>query len=318
VSDSQFSQYRTCDPDTGCLTPTSGVFGLCVVCSRSWYAPVRDLPRPGAMLTRGLIRVRRDVLKAEGGGLSVPRGEAVEVLAAGAVDWLLGVARDTEMGLAWPAFPSDADVDPTLYSGAAGIVLALLEAHRHFRDDRYGDAALRGARAIAAAVDQETCWSLYFGVTGMAVTLRAVSDHLGDAPAGAAADRALDRVRAHFDGQRWSGMFELLYGNAGIALGALHAGDIELALVAVTPYLHTADPTPGGVNWAVRPTPARSHHIAHGTLGIVYALAAVAAATGRTELLEVALAGASDVVARHEGEPLGFLVPHSIHPTSPS
>jgi hypothetical protein len=317
VSDSQFSQYRTCDPDTGCLTPTSGVFGLCVVCSRSWYAPVRDLPRPGAMLTRGLIRVRRDVLKAEGGGLSVPRGEAVEVLAAGAVDWLLGVARDTEMGLAWPAFPSDADVDPTLYSGAAGIVLALLEAHRHFRDDRYGDAALRGARAIAAAVDQEKCWSLYFGVTGMAVTLRAVSDHLGDTPAGAAADRALDRVRAHFDGQRWSGMFELLYGNAGIALGALHAGDIELALVAVTPYLHTADPTPGGVNWAVRPTPARSHHIAHGTLGIVYALAAVAAATGRTELLEVALAGASDVVARHEGEPLGFLVPHSDPPHKP-
>jgi hypothetical protein len=49
-------------------------------------------------------------------------------------------------------------------------------------------------------------------------------------------------VRAHFDGQRWSEMFELLYGNAGIALGALHAGDIELALVAVTPYLDTRGP----------------------------------------------------------------------------
>lgn len=133
--------------------------------------------------------------------------------------------------------------------------------------------------------------------------MRAVHKHLGEAPAGAAADHALQRVRAHADGQRWSEMFELLYGNAGIALGALHAGDLELAVLAVTPYLQTADPTPDGVNWAVRPGPARSHHIAHGTLGIVYALAAVSASTGRAELLDVALAGASDVVARHEGSP---------------
>jgi hypothetical protein len=112
-------------------------------------------------------------------------------------------------------------------------------------------------------------------------------------------------------------MFELLAGNAGIALGALHAGDIELAVLAVTPYLQTADPTPGGVNWAVRPSSARSHHIAHGTLGIVYALVAVAAATGRAELLDVALAGASDVVARNEAGPLGFLVPHSDPPHRP-
>jgi len=192
-----------------------------------------------------------------------------------------------------------------------------LEAQYHFHDDRYGDAALRGARAIAAVVDQERYWSLYSGLTGMAVALRAVHNRLGDAPAGAAADHALDRVRAHFDGQRWGDMFELLAGNAGIALGALHAGDVELAVLAVTPYLQTADPTPGGVNWAVRPSPARSHHIAHGTLGIVYALAAVAATTRRAELLEAALAGASDVVARNEAEPHGFLVPHSDPPHKP-
>ncbi len=53
-------------------------------------------------------------------------------------------------------------------------------------------------------------------------------------------------------------MFELLFGNAGIGLGALAAGDVELAVAAVTPYLSTADPTAHGVNWPVRPTPARS------------------------------------------------------------
>jgi hypothetical protein len=229
----------------------------------------------------------------------------------GALDWLAGSARDTEAGLTWATAAIDDEADYTLYHGAAGIVLALLEAQRHFRDDRYGDAALRGAAAIAATVDHEPNCSLYFGLTGMAVALRAVHTMLGDAPACRAAGRALNHVRSRFDGRRWSKMFELFAGNAGIALGALHAGDVELAVLAVAPYLDTADPTPGGVNWAVRPGPARSHHIAHGTLGIVYALAAVGAAAGRRDLIELALAGAADVVARDEAGPAGFLVPHS-------
>jgi hypothetical protein len=234
-----------------------------------------------------------------------------ETLAAGAVDWLLGSARTSGADLTWTAAPSDTEADHTLYSGGAGIVFALLEAQHHVDDDHYGDAAVRAARALAAAVDQERHWSLYTGLTGMAVALHAVHDRLGDAPSGAAARAALTRVRAHFDGQRWGPMFELLGGNAGIALGALAVGDLELALLAVTPYRATADPTPGGVNWAVRPSPPRSHHIAHGTLGIVYALAAVGAATGHRELTELAVAGAADVVARNEAGPAGFLVPHS-------
>jgi hypothetical protein len=241
----------------------------------------------------------------------VSRPEEAETLAAGALGWLLGSARTTEAGLSWAAVPSDTAVDPTLYSGAAGIVFALLEAQHHFADDRYGDAALRAARALPTAVDQEPYWSLYDGLTGTAVALHAVHQRLGDTACGAAARAALDRVRAHFDGQRWGPWFELLGGNAGIALGALAVGDLELALLAATPYLSTADPTPGGVNWAVRPSPPRSHHIAHGTLGIVYALAAVGAATGHRELTELALAGASDVVARDRAGPAGFLVPHS-------
>lgn len=60
---------------------------------------------------------------------------------------------------------------------------------------------------------------------GMAVALRAVQVQLGDSPAGAATRRALDRVRSRFGGKRWDVMFELLGDNAGIALGALHAGD---------------------------------------------------------------------------------------------
>ncbi len=57
--------------------------------------------------------------------------------------------------------------------------------------------------------------------------------------------------------------------------------------------------------------PARFHHISHGTLGIVYALAAIGHAAGRSDLIELALAGAADVVSRNEAGPAGFLVPHS-------
>jgi hypothetical protein len=257
-----------------------------------------------------------------------PDGEVAESLAAGALDWLLGAAHAPEpqspgarapksRHLTWGSTASDDEVNPTLYSGAAGIVLAFLEGYAHFGDDRYGDAAVRGAAGLASAVDEIEGCSLYFGLAGMAAALHSVHAVLGDSASAAAATRALDHVRARFDGERWGEMFELLGGNAGIGLGALHAADLDLAVRAVEPYLRTADPTPGGVNWAVRPSPARSHHIAHETLGIVAALAAIGDAAGRRDLIELALAGAADVVARDEAGPAGFLVPHSDPPHRP-
>lgn len=66
------------------------------------------------------------------------------------------------------------------------------------------------------------------------------------------------------------------------------------------------------MHWEIRNgREPRLHHIAHGTLGIVHALAAVGRATGRADLVELARAGAADVVARDEAGPEGFLVPHS-------
>jgi len=225
------------------------------------------------------------------------RGAQAARLARGAADWLIdGLALDPR--------------DLSLYHGLAGVVLALHEAHRHFGDDRYGRAVERAADALSAQADGLEDCSLYFGLTGVAVALRALGRD-------AAADRGLNRVRSRFDGQRWHEMFELFMGNAGIGLGALHAGDVDLAVMAVTPYLTTADRTRSGVNWAVRPSPARSHHLAHGTLGIVYALASVGEAAGRQDMIEMALAGAADVAGRNEAGPDGFLVPHSDPPHRP-
>ncbi|MFI7104596.1 lanthionine synthetase LanC family protein [Streptomyces sp. NPDC050161] len=239
--------------------------------------------------------------------------DEVEALAADALRWLLGSAWEVgDKGIAWAAVPSGDEPDPSLYSGTAGIVPVLLEAWRHFGEDRYGEAALRAARSLSAAVDGWEDNSLYCGLAGMALALRAIHDELDAPDAAAAADRALDLVRARFDGTRWGDWFELIGGNAGIGIGALAAGDTELAVLALEPYLRTAEQTRAGIHWGVQTGRVpRFHHISHGTLGIVYALARVGRASGRTDLVELARAGAADVVARDEAGPVGFLVPHS-------
>ena len=131
----------------------------------------------------------------------------------------------------------------------------------------------------------------------MAVALRAVAEQLNNGAAEQAARRALARVRVFFDGERWGPQFDLLGGNAGIALGALRVGYVELAEAAVTPYLRTAEVTSHGVTWENRTgLAARRHHLAHGTLGVAYALAVTAHATRRADPMDLALAGVADGV----------------------
>ncbi len=238
----------------------------------------------------------------------------IETLGTQALDWLIATARPGASDrLAWTGAGTGDELDPTLYTGAAGIVLALLEGHRHFGDDRYADAALLGARGIAGFPLAEVEYSaLYFGLTGMAVALDAVGRSLDDAASTQAAQGLLDVVRERFDGERWGDNFELLGGNAGIALGALAIGDVELAVLAVEPYLRTAEPTPGGVTWEQRTgISQRLHHISHGTLGIACALAAVGAAADRPDFTALALSAITEVISHHDAGDIDFLVPHS-------
>lgn len=235
-----------------------------------------------------------------------------EALADGGLQWLLRESRDDGDGLAWPETPGDDAVDYSLYCGSAGAVLALVEAYRHFGDERYARAAVRGGLALAASVGEEEDSSLYFGLAGIAWVLAALAAEFGEAEFERSAARGFSLVRSRFDGERWGADVELLAGNAGIALGALAARDPDLAVSAVTPYLRTAEVTGHGVQWEVRAgEKSRLHHISHGTLGIVAALAMVGHEASRGDLVELALDGAADVVARNEAGPDEFLVPHS-------
>jgi hypothetical protein len=267
----------------------------------------------------------------------VPPSPASEELALAALDWIEATAVADGDGVWWSGKPSSAEPDPTLYHGTAGIVLALLEADAHFGGRRWAELAVRGTRWLAGVVDTlDTARypALYVGTAGTALALYEAAGRLGAADANANADvgsdadadadrdvaetaraaaiRGLAGVRAAFDGERWGDAYELMFGNAGIGLAALRLGDPELAEAAVAPYLRTAEPTPFGQTWEQRRgQPARRHHISHGTLGIAYALAVIGTAVGRRDLVDAALAGVADVMARNEAGPDGFLVPHS-------
>jgi hypothetical protein len=201
-------------------------------------------------------------------------------------------------------------VDYSLYHGLAGSALCLLEIDRHLARDSYAPRIARCGELLTRAIGDLEDASLYLGLTGLAFALGELGWNTG-------ADEALAKVRRLYDGTRWNEMFELMMGNAGVALGALSAGDVELAVQAVEPYVASADPTAHGVNWAVRPTPSRSHHLAHGTLGIVYALCAVGEAARRDDFIELSLRAAADVVSRNVAGDEGFLVPHSDPPHRP-
>jgi hypothetical protein len=236
----------------------------------------------------------------------------VEELAGSALEWLASEARPVPDGVAWAGATDQDEFDPTLYSGGAGVVMALLEAYRHLGDERWADLAVRAGGPLVAQARGWGNASLYMGTTGIAWALHSLGTTVGTEPERAAARDLLASVRRAFDGERWGAAFDLIGGNAGIGLGALAMGDVELAETAVEPYLRRAETTPCGVTWenrrGMRP---RRHHISHGTLGIAHALASVGAASGRADLTELALAGVADVVARDEAGPTGFLVPYS-------
>jgi len=241
-----------------------------------------------------------------------------EELALAALGWIESVAVTDGDGVCWGETPGSPEEDPTLYQGAAGIVLTLVEAHAHLGDRRWAELAERGMSGLARSLD--ACYApgdagLYGGASGMAFALQAAADWADPAVAAlgrAAAARAMEGVRSGFDGERWDGFTDLLIGNAGIALAALAMGDVELAETAVVPFLRTAEVTAYGQTWETRRGEARRlHHMSHGTLGVAYALAAVGAAAGRADLIDAALAGTADVTARNEAGPDGFLVQYS-------
>ena len=113
---------------------------------------------------------------------------------------------------------------------------------------------------------------------------------------------------------------DLVGGTAGIVLAAVWAGGDLAPGIATTggeALLEIADTTDAGLDWAmVRDWPSRMPNYSHGTAGVATALAVAGQALGRPDFVDAAVQGARHLLAVGSLEDDGFVVPHTIPPST--
>ena len=249
--------------------------------------------------------------------------------AGDAAKWIRASGIRTAAGLTWPADPADLkSVGTTLYTGAPGVVLFMLELHHATRDASYLADARAGADELIARLPAETQTGLYTGIAGIGFTLGEVHRATGDRKyrdAMAAVVRELtERAQPTGAGVQWSEVTDIIGGNAGTGLFLLHAAKYLddpaarlLAAKAADRLIEAAIPEHGGLKWMMEPKFARlMPNFSHGTAGIAYFLARVYEETKDQKYLDASLAGArylqaiaktdGDICLIHHNQPQGL------------
>lgn len=231
-------------------------------------------------------------------------------------DWLLGAAQRQPEGWTWPVRPGvSTEVENSLYGGMAGPALFFVEAYRTTGETKWLDAARQGARWMGSHLEEAKAgWAgcgLFTGVGGWALVLDELAGASGDEEVAALAARAVETVMAGAEGDgagmHWHGFSEIVWGTAGVGcllltVGRDRVGDraLDLAGQAGEWLLGYAEQAPTGVRWGLGPAYERQYperanrrypNFAHGTAGIAFFLARLAAETADTRFLEAALAG---------------------------
>lgn len=219
----------------------------------------------------------------------------------------------TDHGITWPADPMEPRLDgATLYSDAPGVLPFALELFHTTQDEMYLAAAREGADHLAAMLDDPGVAGLgsgfYVGVGGLAFVFEEVFRASGDAKyrglAGRALGQMLDSAVEVGDGIAWpqgqNEVTDIVSGAAGTGLTLLwlfdRLGD-ERALAAADAagrrLVEIAEPADTGRRWQLFPGMQREYpNFSHGTGGVAYFLATLAARTGDRDLLGAATDGA--------------------------
>ena len=243
--------------------------------------------------------------------------------------WIEGSRQETASGLAWPADPNRPEsVGFDLYNGMPGVVLFLTELHHATGDERWRDAARRGADHLGAALTavEPLGEGLYSGLAGLVFTFQTVADLGGSARpeslAHAAMDQLVARARQDDQGVEWNGSWDIIGGNAGIGLLLLRAHRrwhdarlLELARQTGRKLIAVGEPAEGGRMWYPARDFRRNYpNFSHGTAGVSYFLATLHQATREPEFLDAAIEGARylQAVATRRGE--GALIFHNDTP----
>jgi hypothetical protein len=113
---------------------------------------------------------------------------------------------------------------------------------------------------------------------------------------------------------------DLVLGSAGVVLAAIWAGGAHTRGIAATggeALLAAADDTGDGLDWGMVPGYwSRGPNYSHGTAGVASALAIAGAALGRADFIAAAAQGARHLLAVGQLDEDGFIVPHTIPPST--
>jgi lantibiotic modifying enzyme len=257
-------------------------------------------------------------------GFAVAADRPYRDAATQAAKWIQASAIRTDSGVTWPADPSDPKtVSASLYSGAPGVILFFLEAHRSTGDQSYLKDARAGADHLLALIAGQKESGLYTGLAGIGFTLAETFKVTGEAKyrEGALRCARLIRERAIKSevGVEWGDTTDIISGAAGTGLFLLYTArelndpaSRETAVQAGARLIALGKPEAVGINWRMSPKFPRSMpNFSHGTAGVAYFLASLYAETKRKEFLDAALAGASYLksIANTSGD--GCLIFHN-------
>jgi lantibiotic modifying enzyme len=267
----------------------------------------------------------------------VVTSDAYRELGEAAWSWVLSQVREDE-GPWLPATVSEdgghmapAEDRDSLYAGIGGLapVLAEIARYRALRDVEQVLAAGVVAR-LSAMASVRTEPSLYDGLAGDVTALKLLApgreaialQRLADltTPAGWNTTVQIDPQWAGPGSASDAPLTDLVLGTAGVVLAAIWAGGEHAEAIATTggeSLLRAADVTEAGLDWGMMPgSPSRGPNYSHGTAGIAAALAIAGAALNRPDFVQAAIQGAQHLLAVGSLDDDGFIVPHTIPPST--
>ena len=213
--------------------------------------------------------------------------------------WLAASAQPGPDGIAWPADPTvPKSVSTDLYNGMAGVVLFYLELHNATKDANALRMARGGADYLLSRVPDDpgnAPMGLYTGLAGTAVVLSYAHDATGDERYLHGVHRILDLIFRADKGAEWNDSTDIISGSAGIGLALLALTRVDvnpLAPMVGDRLIERSQAVGDGRTWLISPQMPRNYpNFSHGTAGVSYFLARLAAKSGDKRHLDAALAG---------------------------
>lgn len=266
------------------------------------------------MLSRFLLLLLLPLSFADAQGVESGESQSDEILilAEDVGRWLAANATEAESGIAWPDdVLSPETVSYDLAAGVAGKVVYFIALYRATEKPEYLELALGGADYLVATLqDPDTLAenprrsSLYTGISGIGVALMHAQQHAEQQDYSPSIDRVISLLDqwgvAEDQGLRWSDDFnDVLYGDAGTILFlSWYAGQtgneqaLAMAHRGARFLLSQGDDSGEGMFWYFRRSkPFNLPNFSHGTAGVAYVLATVAAQTNDAALHQGAQAG---------------------------